>query len=260
MLPAVAPTCTENGLTEGMKCSVCDATLIAQEEIPALGHTEVMLPAVAPTCTESGLTEGMKCSVCGETLVAQEEIPALGHTEVMLPAVAPTCTENGLTEGMKCSVCGATLIAQEEIPALGHMFIDGICHICGTDDPDYIPDVSYTNTIEVIKTSADDGTTEIQIIVKNVSFAGIRLSISYNGYKFLEAACPENAMYFDNGSICNYVWSSGANEAAEELELLSIRLVGYDEFASEIILEVFEIYEFSDNGDLVVPEYVIVYN
>ena len=36
--PAVDPTCTTAGLTEGSHCSVCEAVLTAQEEIPALGH------------------------------------------------------------------------------------------------------------------------------------------------------------------------------------------------------------------------------
>ena len=81
-LPGKDATCTEPGLTEGKKCSVCGEILVAQEEIPALKHTEETIPGKDATCTEPGLTEGKKCSVCGETLVAQEEIPALGHNFV----------------------------------------------------------------------------------------------------------------------------------------------------------------------------------
>ncbi len=119
-LPAVAPTCTETGLTEGSFCPVCDTVLKPQEVIPANGHTPVTQKAVAPTCTETGLTEGSYCSVCNVTLVRQEVIPASGHTTVTQIAVAPTCTEPGLTEGSSCSACNMVFVKQEVIPANGH--------------------------------------------------------------------------------------------------------------------------------------------
>lgn len=71
-----APTCTETGLTAGVKCSVCEAVLVAQDEIPA---TSCVFDNACDT----------DCSVCGE----KREVPS--HTDS--------------DENLVCDVCGAEL-------------------------------------------------------------------------------------------------------------------------------------------------------
>ena len=110
-VPAKAATCTETGLTDGSKCSVCGTILTAQSVIPAKGHT----PGGAATCTTA-----QRCIVCGETLVK-----AKGHTAgapVRENEKAPTCTEEGsYDEAVYCTVCEEELSRKTlKIEAAGH--------------------------------------------------------------------------------------------------------------------------------------------
>ena len=124
-IPAKAATCTEKGLTEGKKCSVCGEILVAQKEVAALGHkagAAVTENEKAATCTEKGSYDVVVyCSVCNAEMTRETKTTdALGHKEETIPGKAATCTETGLTEGKKCSVCGETLKAQEVIEKAAH--------------------------------------------------------------------------------------------------------------------------------------------
>ena len=101
-----AASCTETGLTEGKKCSVCGEITVAQKTIEKIAHTEVSIPGKDATCTETGLTEGKKCSVCGEVLVKQQIIPVTDHKYVS-KKVPATTTSKGYTKHT-CSICGDT--------------------------------------------------------------------------------------------------------------------------------------------------------
>ncbi|MBO5109458.1 MAG: hypothetical protein J6D21_01965, partial [Clostridia bacterium] len=140
---AVAPTCTETGLTEGKHCSVCEEVLLTQEVVDALGHAEEIDEAVDPTCTETGLTEGSHCSTCGEVFVAQETVDALGHELSTVEAQDPTCTEIGWDAYEVCSRCDYS--TKVEKPALPHT--EGNVVVENNVDPDCTNNGSYDNVV-----------------------------------------------------------------------------------------------------------------
>ena len=115
---AVAPTCTETGLTAGSHCELCGEPIVAQEILPAKGHNSVPLPGKEATCLNSGLTEGSYCADCGVILVAQNSLPRLGHDYI--------CTDLGNgTHAEICSRCNKSKPAQAHTPDE-----NGVCTLC----------------------------------------------------------------------------------------------------------------------------------
>lgn len=151
--------CTNSGISEGKKCTVCGEITVAQTEIPALGHDLVVDPAKSTpaTCIEKGKdflacsrckhteekevapldhtwgewievtapsceAQGLKrrtCSVC--QTVEDQAIDSLGGHEIVTNAgYAATCTEPGKTNGTYCQVCNTIFEAQDDIAPLGH--------------------------------------------------------------------------------------------------------------------------------------------
>ncbi len=121
ILEAVDATCQATGLTEGKRCSVCEAVIVEQKVVEKKAHVEVVDLSKPASCTETGLTQGSHCDTCGEIIIAQQEIEKTPHLGGgILAAVKPTCTSTGLTRGETCLVCGEVVVAQEVLEMLPH--------------------------------------------------------------------------------------------------------------------------------------------
>ena len=159
-----AATCTENGETAGVKCTVCGDIQSGCEVIEATGHsmsaqpvvipatcsaegsetyycencdytkvnvlaktahTEEIIPATAATCTRVGKSEGKRCTVCGEITVAPKSTGLAEHQPVPYgTAVAATCEMGGHNQGSMCAVCGKLFSVEKDTNALGHDYSD----------------------------------------------------------------------------------------------------------------------------------------
>ena len=121
-VPGYKATCSEPGLTDGMKCTECGTVTLEQKEIPATGeHSfDELVEDVASTCSTLGHIT-MKCT-CGKTETTySEEYDENNHEDVRdIKASDPTCTEPGSEAGSYCMACGDIIIIPKEIPALGH--------------------------------------------------------------------------------------------------------------------------------------------
>ena len=150
---AEAGDCTHDGVKAHEKCSICgklriDGVEVTEEDvvIKAPGHTPaeaVKENEKAPTCTEDGSYESVVyCSVCGEELSRETVAVSAAHTPaepVKENEVAPTCTEDGSYESVVyCSVCGEELSRETVVVPAAHTYVNGVCSVCGAEDPDYV--------------------------------------------------------------------------------------------------------------------------
>ena len=134
-IDAIPATCTEDGLTSGQYCSLCNTVLVKQQTIPAAHKL-----GPAANCTTA-----QNCTVCGAEMQA-----ALGHTPGEYEIIKEATKTDGGLKVSSCSVCGEQL-SEEIIPAIGNIDLefrsngDGTCYVVGigtcTDTDVVIPSV-----------------------------------------------------------------------------------------------------------------------
>ncbi|MBQ4561398.1 MAG: InlB B-repeat-containing protein [Clostridia bacterium] len=111
-LPSVSATCTENGMSSGLKCSACDIVFMPQVVIPAKGH-DYTVDSHPATCTEDGWA--VYTCECGDSYT--EVLTAKGHSyKVVITEV--TCTE----DGKKVYTCACGDSYTVVIKAEGHSY------------------------------------------------------------------------------------------------------------------------------------------
>ena len=115
---AVAPTCTETGLTEGSHCSECDKVFVAQQEIAKADHMY-----------DDDYDES--CNSCDHI----RDVECLHVETVTISGYKATCTVPGKTDGKRCKDCQDVLVPQQTIPAPGHSFVNYSCDVCHTAQP-----------------------------------------------------------------------------------------------------------------------------
>ena len=222
-IPAVAPTCTTTGLTEGKKCSVCGTIITAQQTVAALGHNYVGAVTKQPTCTEKGI----KTYTCQNDSSHKytEEIPAKGHTSgtaVIENRIEATCTTGGsYDEVVYCTVCGAEISrTKKTIPAKGHSYTTQTfeptetsagytrytCSVCG-----YSYDTDYTYRIKII---VENGTVS-GVVDGGIYAKGSKVdftAIPDEGYEYRSAV-----VYYPDGSIRSFPNNTGRLEFIDNI-------------------------------------------
>ena len=223
VIPGKAASCEENGLTDGVKCSLCGDILLAQKEISKKEH-HYESQVTAPTCESKGYTT-YTCSLCADSYKA-DEVNALGHTEVTVAGKEATCTTPGVVNGTVCSTCGCVLSAQAVIPAKGHSYASSVtaptceaagyttytCSACSdTYTGNYVSALGHNyKSVVTTPTCTSGGYTTYTCSVCADSYVASQTSASGHSYssKVTAPTCESKGYTTYSCSVCSYSYVS----------------------------------------------------
>ena len=124
-----AASCTESGLTDGKKCSVCGEILTKRTDIPATGHTYVKVDEVPATYESGGVKEHYECSVCGTLFdMDKNEVAA---SALVIPKLEKTVNYGDLNGDSKINLLD--LVAMRKHLAKWTLEIDKDAADCNAD-------------------------------------------------------------------------------------------------------------------------------
>ena len=214
------PTCTEAGYTTHT-CTICGDSY-TDSETEALGHS-----FTDGICTVCGAEEGTDCEHTYESVVTD-----------------PTCTEMGYTTHT-CSICGDSY-TDTETEMIDHSYVDGICEVCGAEEPEVCQ-----HTYEDVVT--DPTCTEAGYTTHTCTICGDSYTDSETealGHSFTDGICTVCGEADTSG--CAHSYSDGMCTVCGEPKPLSTTyyLVGYINGANYGCEEDGEntgIYKFEDN-------------
>ncbi|MBM6896571.1 hypothetical protein H9X86_04185 [Pseudoflavonifractor capillosus] len=147
-VPKKDSTCTVKGNIDYWYCKGCDKyfsdaeakTEISKDktELPLAQHKTQLVGKKDATCTQEGYTGDLVCTECKTVVEKGEAIAKLPHTTQLVGKKDATCTQEGYTGDLVCTECDTVVEKGETIPAKGHNYEDGVCTVCGAEDPDHV--------------------------------------------------------------------------------------------------------------------------
>ncbi len=168
---AVVPTCTEDGLTDGIRCADCGKAVVAQAVIPASGHVwDEGVVTAEPTCTEPG-ERVFSCQYCRGTKVEEEAAPGHAYAEEWVIDREATCVDPG-SKSHPCTVCSEQSDVTVIPPTEEHDYDENDrCTVCGAM-------MEYTDGLEF--ELSEDGLSYVVWGIGSVTESEIRIPRSYD--------------------------------------------------------------------------------